>query len=51
MCNNIEKIKRYLAEKGLVFDYILGETVVCHNSLTHQSEMMWLSEISESIND
>lgn len=51
MRNNIEKIKGYLAEKGLVFDYILGETVVCHNSLTHEPEMMWLSEISESIND
>lgn len=51
MRNNIEKIKRYLAEKGLIFDYILGETVVCQNSLTHESEMIWLSEISESIND
>ena len=51
MRNNRERIKKYLAEKGLVFDYVLGETVVCHNPMTHESEMVWLSEIPESLND
>lgn len=40
--NDGEKIKKYLTEKGHIFGYILGETVVCHNPLTQESEMIRL---------